>query len=90
MYTTLSLVFILMIFIQTLGDLHREGVTGEELFHRMASKWEKVVDKAGTISLGSKLIFCDRSISWWDEELHQLVGLVLLRVQTKIVIRVIT
>ena len=60
-------------FFQTLDDLHREGVTGEELVHRMASKWEKVVDKAATISLGHKLIICGRSVSWWDEELYQLV-----------------
>ena len=27
-------------FFQTLGDLHREGITGEEVVHRMPSKWE--------------------------------------------------
>ena len=31
----------LMIFFKTLDDLHQEGVTGEELVCRMASKWEK-------------------------------------------------
>ena len=30
-------------FFQTLSDLHCEGVVGEELACRMASKWEKVV-----------------------------------------------
>ena len=39
----------------------------------MASKWGKVVNKAATISLGRKLIIGGRSVSWWDEELHQLV-----------------
>ena len=39
----------------------------------MASKWEKMVDKAATISLGHKLIICGRLVNWWDEELRQLV-----------------
>ena len=39
----------------------------------MASNWGKVVDKAATISLGRKLIIYSRSVSWWDEELCQLV-----------------
>ena len=39
----------------------------------MASKWAKVVDKTALLTLGSKLIICSRSVSWWDEELHQLV-----------------
>ena len=39
----------------------------------MASKWEKVVDKAATMSLGHKLIICGKSVGWWDEELRQLV-----------------
>ena len=39
----------------------------------MASKWEKVVDKAASIALGHKLIICGRSVRWWDEELRQLV-----------------
>ena len=60
-------------FFQTLGDLNQEGVVGEELVRRMASKWEKVVDKAALITLGRKLIICGRSVSWWDEELRQLV-----------------
>ena len=60
-------------FFQTLSDLHQEGVVGEELVRRMASKWEKVVDKAALLTLGRKLIICGRSVSWWDEELRQLV-----------------
>ena len=32
-------------FLKTLSDLHQEGVVGEELIRRMASKWKKVVDK---------------------------------------------
>ena len=55
--TIRSFIFMLMSF-QTLGDLHREWVTGEELLHRMASKQEKVVDKAVSITLGCKLIIC--------------------------------
>ena len=51
-------------FFQTLGDLHQEGVTREELVHRMARKWEKVVDKGATISLDSKLIICGRSVTY--------------------------
>ena len=39
----------------------------------MASKWEKVVDKAASIASGRKLIICGWSIKWWDEELRQLV-----------------
>ena len=39
----------------------------------MASKWEKVVDKAASKALGRKLIICGRSVNWWDEELRQLV-----------------
>ena len=39
----------------------------------MASKWEKDVDKVAAITLGCKPIICDRSVSWSDEELHQLV-----------------
>ena len=39
----------------------------------MASKWEKVVDKAATVLLGLKLTICGRSVSWWNEEVHQLV-----------------
>ena len=41
----------------------------------MASKWEKVVDKAALLTLGCKLIICGtcRSVSWWDEDLCQLV-----------------
>ena len=38
----------------------------------MASKWEKVVDKAASIALGCKLIIHCRSVNWWDEELRQL------------------
>ena len=60
-------------FFQMLRDLYREGVVGEELVRRMASKWEKVVDKAASIALGRKLIICGRSVSWWDDELRQLV-----------------
>ena len=33
----------------------------------------KVVDKAASKALGRKLIICGRSVSWWDEELRQLV-----------------
>ena len=32
-----------------------------------------MVDKAASIALGCKLIICGRSVSWWDEELGQLV-----------------
>ena len=39
----------------------------------MASKWEKVVNKAALVTLGHKLIFCCRTVKWWDEKLHQLV-----------------
>ena len=39
----------------------------------MASKWEKVGDKAASKALGRKLIICGRSVHWWDEELRQLV-----------------
>ena len=39
----------------------------------MASKWEKVVDKAASKALGRKLIICGGSVNWWDEELRQLV-----------------
>ena len=60
-------------FFQTLDDLCREEVVEEELVRRMASKWEKVVDKAASKALGRKLIICGRSVNWWDEELRQLV-----------------
>ena len=53
--------------------MHQEGVTGEELVCRTVSKQEKVVDRAATVSLGCKLTICGRSVSWWDEELRQLV-----------------
>ena len=39
----------------------------------MASKWEKVVDKAALLTLGRKLIICCRSVSRSYEELRQLV-----------------
>ena len=45
----------------------------EASVYRMASKWEKVVDEAASISLGCKLIICGRSVNWWDKELRQLV-----------------
>ena len=32
-----------------------------------------MVDKATLLTLGGKLIICGRSVSRWDEELHQLV-----------------
>ena len=48
-------------------------MVGEELVRRMASKWEKVVDKAASLTLGRKLIICGRSVRWWDEELRQMV-----------------
>ena len=60
-------------FFQTLGDFHQEGVVGEELVCRMASRWKKVVDKAALLTLVCKLTICGRSVSWWDEELRQLV-----------------
>ena len=60
-------------FFQTLDDLYREKIGEEELVRRMASKWEKVVDKAASKALGRKLIICGRSVNWWDEELRQLV-----------------
>ena len=44
------------IFFQTLDDLSQEEVVEEELVRRMASKWEKVVDKAASKALGRKLI----------------------------------
>ena len=50
----------------------REEVVEEELVHRMASKWEKVVDKAASKALGRKLIICGRSVNWLVEELRQL------------------
>ena len=43
------------------------------LVRRMASKWEKVVDKAASIALDHKLVICGRSVKWWDDELRQLV-----------------
>ena len=52
----------------TLGDLYQEGVAGEELVCRMASKWEKAVDKANFVTFGGKLIICGRSVNWWVEE----------------------
>ena len=60
-------------FFETLDDLNREKVVEEELVRRMASKWEKVVEKAALKALGRKLIVCGRSVNWWDEELRQLV-----------------
>ena len=45
----------LMIFSNYRG-LHQEGVVGEELVHRMASKREKVADKAALLTLGHQLI----------------------------------
>ena len=39
----------------------------------MASKWVKVLDKAGLIALVLKFIICGRSVKWWDEEFRQLV-----------------
>ena len=32
-----------------------------------------MVDKAASLTLGSKVIISGRLVSWWDEELHQLV-----------------
>ena len=49
--------------------MYQEGVVGEELVRRMASKWEKVVDEAVSIALGHKLVICGRSVRWSDEEL---------------------
>ena len=40
-------------FFETLKDLHQKQVDEEEFVSRMASKWEKVVDKAASIALGS-------------------------------------
>ena len=34
------------------------------MVRRMASKWEKVVDKAASKALGRKLIICGRSVNW--------------------------
>ena len=39
----------------------------------MASKWEKLVDKAALITLGCNIIICGRSVSWRDEEVCQLL-----------------
>ena len=47
-------------FFQTLNDLYEEEVVEEELVGRMASKWEKVVDKAASKTLGRKLTICGR------------------------------
>ena len=41
---------------QSQGDLYQEGVVGEELVHRKASKWGKVIDKASLIALVCRLI----------------------------------
>ena len=38
--------------------MHKEGVVEEELVHRMASKWEKMVDKGALLTLGHQLIIC--------------------------------
>ena len=50
-------------FFQTLEDLGQEGVVGEALVCRMASKWEKVVNRAASITLGCKHIICGRSVN---------------------------
>ena len=42
----------------------------------MASKWEKVVDKAASKALSRKLIICGRSVIWWDEEFASLCRIV--------------
>ena len=47
----------------TLRDLNWEGVAGEELVHRMASKWKKVVGKAALGVLGRKLIICGKVVN---------------------------
>ena len=52
-------------FFQTLGNLHQEGVTGVEFVHKMASKSEKLVDKADTTSWVASLLFMvHRSVSY--------------------------
>ena len=33
----------------------------------------KLIDKFATITLGCKVTICGRSVSWWDEEINQLV-----------------
>ena len=58
---------------KSLDHLHQKGIVEEELVCRMASKWEKVVDKATSLALGHKFINCDRSVKWWNEKLRQLV-----------------
>ena len=35
-------------------------------------EWQ-VIGKSRLIALGRKLIICGRSVSWWDEELDELV-----------------
>ena len=54
-------------------DLGQVRAVNMELVCRMASKWEKVVDKAASITLRRKLIVSARSVRWWREELRQLV-----------------
>ena len=72
MNTRMNLVFMPTIF-SNFRRLYREEVVEEELVRRMASKWEKVMDKAALKAWGRKLIICGRSVNWWDEELRQLV-----------------
>ena len=70
-------------FFQTLDELYLEKIVEEELICRMASKWEKVVDKAASKALGHKPITCGRSVNWWAEEfvsLWRIIEIVLLKV----------
>ena len=59
-----------------LSDLYQERVVEDESARTMASKREIVVDKAALIILGHQIIICSRSVSWWDEELRQIVEVV--------------
>ena len=49
---------------------NQKRVAGEELVHRMAIKWEKVVDETALHVLGRELIICGRPVKWRDEELR--------------------
>ena len=67
-----------------LDNVYQERIVEAELVHRMASKWEKVVDKAASLFLGRKLIICGRSAKWWDEELFcnlwRIIGQAVLKI----------
>ena len=42
---------------------------GNELVEGVLKEWENIVNRVARDTVGEKVIFCGRSVRWWDDEI---------------------